>query len=233
MKAKINWFGLVGGIITLLVVLASLYIPWWQITVRAVGETIEGELVKAGFSSLNTNISILGENLTVPPLLWAANLTALLLLATSGAIMILYSLMPAKPYSKHLLGYAYKKPLFSVIFFTIPLVAIPLIVQTFLDVQIPVSGTATIALPTGLIGTGISIGFLVSTGFLWPFWLLIVGAGFCIAARIYHRKFTPSTTPPEVKPTDSAPAPASPQPAPPPPPPTPQPQETIEPSANN
>src|SRR3972149_10934736 len=179
MQAKINWFGLAGGIATIAVVIISVYIPWWQISV--------GELMNASFSPVNTNAGVFGTAMTIP-LLWAANLTGLLFLVSSGAVMIAYSLLPAKPYSKHLLGFAYKKPLFAVIFFVIPLIAFPLILQSILNVSIPLNGTSTIAIPMGFFGGGITISFLISAGFLWPFWLAMVAAGLCIAARVYQRK---------------------------------------------
>jgi hypothetical protein len=221
MNAKINWFGLAGGIVTLVVVIASLYIPWWQISV--------GEFAKGSVSPVNTNFEALGTGLTIP-LLWAINIIALLFLVTSGAVMLVYSVLPSKPYSKHLLGFAYKKPLFIVIFFIISLIAIPLILQAVLNISIPLNGTSTVAIPMGFL-EGMTVSFLISAGFLWTFWLAIVAAGLCIAARLYHRKvaFTP-----EVKTVDSAPAtpsPQSPSPEPPvPPAPTASPAPTTTPT---
>ena len=184
MSLKINWFGLAGGIVTLGVVVASLYVPWWQIAI--------GELGSVGVSPVFTNAALLGTALTMP-LLWALNITGLLLLIASGAIMMVYSLLPNKPYSKHLLGFAYKKPLFMVIFFIIPLIAVVLILQAALSANFPLNGTANIALPMSDFGVGITISFLVSAGFLWTFWLAVVAAGLCLAA--------------EPKPADSAPVP--------------------------
>lgn len=195
MSLKINWFGLAGGIVTLGVVVASLYVPWWQIAI--------GELGSVGVSPVFTNAALLGTALTMP-LLWALNITGLLLLIASGAIMMVYSLLPNKPYSKHLLGFAYKKPLFMVIFFIIPLIAVVLILQAALSVNFPLNGTANIALPMSDFGVGITISFLVSAGFLWTFWLAVVAAGLCLAARLYHGRVSYK---PEPKPADSAPVP--------------------------
>ena len=192
MLPKINWFGLAGGTATIIVVIVSLYVPWWQMSV--------GEMGTFGFSPVSTNAELFGTVVTMP-LIWALNLVGLLFLITSGAIMLVYSVLPAKPYSKHLLGFAYKKPLFTVIFFIIPLIAFPLILQSILNVSIPLNGTSTIAIPMGFFGGGITISFLISAGFLWPFWLAMVAAGLCIAARLYHRKVAFI---PEAKPADSA-----------------------------
>ena len=182
MNTKINWFGLAGGIATLVVVIASFYVPWWQISI--------GELAKASLSPVNTNFEVLETGLTVP-LIWAASIVSLLFLLTSGIVMLLYSVLPSKPYSKHLLGFAYKKPLFIVIFFIVPLIAVPLILQAILNIGIPINGASTIAIPTSLLGGEINVSFIVTAGFLWPFWLAIVAAGLCIAARIYHKRISP------------------------------------------
>ena len=194
MNVKINWFGLAGGGFTLVVVIASLYVPWWQISI--------GELAKANVSPVNTNfVFVLGADKPVSftvPLLWAVTIVGLLFLLTSGIVMLLYSILPSKSYSKHLLVFAYKKPLFTVIFFIIPLIAVPLILQAILKIAIPLNGTSTIAIPAGFLGGGVTVSFLISAGFLWPFYLGIVAAGLCIAARLYHKRIvppTPSTAP--------------------------------------
>jgi len=195
MIPKINWFALTGGIITIIVVIASLYIPWWQISV--------GELGSFGFSAVNTNAELLKTALTIP-IIWALNLTSLLLLITSGALLVVYSLLPTKPYSKHLLGYAYKKPLYAVIFFIISLIAISLIAQTILNVNIPLNGTSTVALPMGALGVGITVSFLSSAGFQWTFWLAITAAALCIAARLYHRNAASTPNVKSVEPTTAS-----------------------------
>ena len=125
--------------------------------------------------------------------------------------MIAYSLLPAKPYSKHLLGFAYKKPLFAVIFFVIPLIAVSLLLQSLVGIGIPLNGTSNIAIPIGLMGAGITISFLVTAGFLWPFWLAAVAAGLCLAARIYHKRLTATKeTTPQPPSTESASPPPAP-----------------------
>ena len=179
MLPRINWFGLVGAIITLMVVTASLYVPWWQISI--------GELGTLGFSPVRSGTEILGTTLTIP-LVWTLNMVGLLLLITSGAIMFVYSLLPAKSYSKHLLNFAYKKPFYTIVFFVIILIATPLILQAIMNISIPITGTSKMSIPADFLGGGTSIDVLVSAGFLWTFWLAIVAAALCIAAKIYHRK---------------------------------------------
>src|SRR3989304_2541056 len=110
---KINWFGLAGGITTIVVIITSMVYPWWQLTIG------EG-LIQANASPVNTNFGFLGTAFTVP-FIWALNIVSLLMLVASGVAMLVYSVFPAKPFSKHLLGFGYKKPLFTLLFFVIGL----------------------------------------------------------------------------------------------------------------
>ncbi len=174
---------------TIVIVAVSYFMPWWFISadVNSASVSIEG-LLRAGLSPLNTNISLIGTSLTIP-LLMALNIVGLLSLLLSGIVMVVYSVIPTRPYSKHLLGFAYKKPLILVVLFVISLVAITSLVQAFAGFGIPLSSSGTLSLPTS-VSVGNSMDILVSTGFLLPFWLTIVAAGLCIGARIYHKRFT-------------------------------------------
>jgi NADH:ubiquinone oxidoreductase subunit 6 (subunit J) len=195
MQAKINWFGLAGGVTTIVVIIVSLFSPWWQLTV---GEN----LAKANVSPLNTNFDLLGTTFTIP-LIWALNVVSILSLVASGIVMIVYSIAPTKSYSKHLLGFAYKKPLFTLLFFVAVLFALTLLIQAILHFNVPLAGSTTSTLPTQFTeGTTISV--LLSAEFQWPFWLAAVAAGLCIAARIYHKRIT-TTQKPATTPTTTAP----------------------------
>jgi hypothetical protein len=95
--AKINWFGLAGGALTLLVIAVSLVYPWWQLTVG-------DNLIKINASPVNTNFGFLGTGFTIP-FIWALNIIGLLSLLLSGIAMIIYSVMPAKSFAKPLLDF--------------------------------------------------------------------------------------------------------------------------------
>jgi hypothetical protein len=179
-QLRINWVGLAGGVTTIVVVIVSLFYPWWQLTVG-------DNLIKANVSPLNTNFDVLGTSFTMP-LIWALNVTSLLTLIVSAIAMLIYALAPAKSYSKQLLDFAYKKPIFMLLSFVIILVALTLLLQVILNFNFPLVGTATSTLPISFI-QGTTIAVLISTGFQWPFWLAAVASGLCIAARIYHKKF--------------------------------------------
>jgi len=190
---KVNWFGLAGGIMLLVIVLLALVYasPWWQ------ASAAQG-VVQADFSPLSYSISILGESVKIP-LFWFLNLTSLLFLASSAIAIIVYSLLPDKSYSKHLLGFAYLKPLIILIVFVVVLfVATYLatfLANMFVAGSIPLMGSASFNINADEMTMEIPI----TTGFTWVFVLAIVAAVLCVVARFYHRKIVqaPATIPPQ------------------------------------
>ena len=184
MNGKINWVGVAGGIATLLLIVVSLFVPWWRFTV---GKATVGNpaFAEANFSPVNLNFSILGNSLSIP-LIWALNMAALLSLASGGIIMLIYSVKPDKPYSKKLLGFSYNKPLFAVVLFVVELVALALLAKSLAGFNVPLMGSGNIQLPQ--MAQGVSISVSVLAAFEWPFYFAIVVAGLCVAARLYHRK---------------------------------------------
>ena len=177
--AKINWFGLAGGALTILVIVVSLFYPWWQLTV---GE----DLIKINASPVNTNFGFLDTSFTIP-FIWALNVIGLLTLLLSGVAMLIYSVLPAKSFAKPLLDFGYKKPLFTFLFFVIGLLVVTVILQSVLSINVPLMGTTTSTISVPFM-SGITLSLLMSAGFQWSFWLAAVAAGLCIAARLYHKK---------------------------------------------
>jgi hypothetical protein len=176
---KFNWFALAGGVTTILVIAVSLVYPWWQLTVG-------DDLMTVKASPVNMNLGFLDTSFTIP-FIWALNMVSILSLLASGIAMLIYSIIPRKSYSKHLLGFGYKKPLYTVLFFVIGLVATTVICQAVLSLNIPLMGSTTSTLPIPFV-SGITLTVLLSAGFQWSFWLAIVAAGLCLAARLYHGK---------------------------------------------
>jgi hypothetical protein len=175
---RINWFGLIAGILTLLVIVLSVYMPWW---VLSVGDN----LFKINASPIYTNFGLLGDSFTIPILL-ALNISSILLFTAAGIIMLIYSFVPTKPYAIHLLNFSYKKPLWAIIGFIVALLT-PVGIAAFLGVNIPLMGTSTISLPESLtFGMGINFKVFVTGGFLLPFWLAVSAAVLCIGAKLYH-----------------------------------------------
>ncbi len=53
---KINWFSLVGGILTLALVAASLFVPWWRLTAGQDIVVVDTSPVATGFSLLGKTV---------------------------------------------------------------------------------------------------------------------------------------------------------------------------------
>jgi hypothetical protein len=179
-QRNLNWFGLAGGTLTIILVIVSLFVPWWQFQV---GTPV---LFEAKVSPLNTTFGGLGDAFSIP-LILALNLASVISLAASGVIMIIYSILPTKPYSMKLLGFSYRKPLYSVVFFVVSLFALSLIINSVLGFSIPLMGSANIQLSQAL-PQGAAVRMLVNADFLWPFWLSVAVAALCLVARVYHKK---------------------------------------------
>jgi hypothetical protein len=180
-KNRINWLGLAGGVTTIVVIIVSFFYPWWRFSAW-------NDRIVINVSPVNTNFNFLGTTFTIP-LIFALNIVSLLTLTASGISMLIYSVMPTKTYSKHLLGFAYKKPLFSLVFSVVVLFVITLIIQALFGFNVPLVGSSTATLPQNMT-LGVTIAVVISAGFQWPFWLAAVAAGLCIAARLYHRRIT-------------------------------------------
>jgi len=184
LQKKINWFGLAGGIAVITLIAISMFLPWWELTVG-------DDLVTANVSPLNTNFNFVGDSFTIP-LIMALNIASIISLSAGGIVMLVYSVKPEKSYSKRLLGFAYKKPLYSVLLFVIGLLLITILVKSQFSLDVPLSGSITSTLPT-VMTQGVTISVLMNAGFQWPFILATIAAGFCVIARVYHKKYFQST----------------------------------------
>jgi hypothetical protein len=179
MQSKINYFGLAGGIATIVLVAVSVFVPWW---VLSVGQG----LVKANVSPVYTDFNIVGNAFTVP-LLLAMNVASVLFMTAGGVAILAYSVLPSKSYAKRLLGFGYSKPLFSLVVFVVLLVALQQILRMTVNLNVPLFGSATSVLPQS-ITSGTTVTLLMQAEFQWPFYLAIASAGLCLAARFYHKK---------------------------------------------
>jgi hypothetical protein len=183
MGLKINWFGFAGGISLIVLIIVSVFVPWWQLTVG-------DDLVTANASPLNTNFNFIGDSLTIP-LIMALNITSVISLTAAGIVMLIYSVKPLKPYSKKLLGFAYKKPLYSVLLFVIGLILIIIIAGSVFGLDVSLFGSQISTLPADLT-QGVTISVSMTAEFQWPLLFALVTAGLFIAARFYHKKILPT-----------------------------------------
>ncbi len=170
-----------------MLVLVSVFVPWWQLTVG-------NNFVSVYASPIVTNFGFYGAQFTLP-LLWAWNLSNILLFTAGGIIMLIYSVFPTKSYSKDLLCFSYKKPLYGLISFVVGL-AVVVLGAGFFDLGIPLVGSANVdfSLPS-FIPLSASISSTVTAMFLFPFYLAIAAVALCIAARVYHGRLTNAVQP--------------------------------------
>jgi hypothetical protein len=181
MMQKINFIGLAAGISSLLLIVISYFVPWWQFTASSPANA------QVNFSPVNFNISHAGASVAIP-LVLALNIACLLTLLAGGIVLTIYALKPTESYSKQLLGFGYKKPIYTLVAFIAIVIAVPIVLQAIIGISIPISGSAIIS-PNGSNQSA-----SVSTLINWPFYLAIVVAGLCVAARFYHRNINKPIT---------------------------------------
>ena len=188
MTRKINYIALAAGILTLALIAISLFVPWWQFTVG------DPAIAQVNLSPVTYNLALFGTILTMP-LVYALTLGSMLTLIAGGVIMLVYAVYPNKSYSKQLLGFGYKKPLYAVILFGVALLALYFSATYLGGMNVPLSGSATMGLPKAVGDIGVGVQVKVNSSLNWPFYLAIVVAALCIAARLYHKKIeeTPAT----------------------------------------
>jgi hypothetical protein len=136
----------------------------------------------------------------VIPILFAINIAIIALFTASGVIFIIYSIKPTKTYSKHLLSYGWKRPLYTIIGFIVTIVVILYVVPSIINSMghtsmvpvplVPLIGSSLIQLPSGMFGNSnsIQIGITVITTFEYTFYLAVAATVLGIVARIYHRR---------------------------------------------
>jgi len=182
---KINWLGLACSITAAtLVALSVLYAaPWWQV---AIGDGV-GE---AQISPLDYKANLAGASIEIP-IIWFLNLAGKLTMIACAVAMFTYSVATQKPFSKKLLGFAYKKPLIILVLFAVLLVGSIYVVGDFFGINVPLMGTTTLSLSA----RGATVNVPISTSLTWVFWLAVATAVLTIAAKVYDWKVlkAPST----------------------------------------
>ena len=181
MRNKINFIALAAGISSLILIVTSFFVPWWQFSAGSPAS------VQVNFSPVNFNVSHSGSSVAIP-LILALNIACLLTLLAGAITLTIYSLKPTQPYSKQLLGFGYKKPIYTLAAFIAILIAVPILMQVLIGISIPINGSAVIS-PNGSNQSA-----SVSTLINWPFYFAIVVTGLCIAARFYHKNLNKPIT---------------------------------------
>jgi hypothetical protein len=198
---SINWFALGGGTLTLVLTVASMFVPWWKVTVGQTFATI-------GISPVSLSTNIMGYNVVLP-IVMVISWMFIVLLVSAGIVLIIYSIMPTKPYSKRLLSFAYKKPLGTLIAFIVLMLLVTntgtiigmMVGSSNLsgaDLDVPWLGAKTLTLPSSMT-QGTIRGIAISAELEWTFWLAVSVAALCVAARLYHKKLDILTTEDNIK----------------------------------
>jgi hypothetical protein len=185
LQSRINWFGLGGAAATLVLIVVSMLVPWWQLRV---GDA----LIAANVSPMYTNFDLMGNSFTLPALL-AVNLSCILLSLVGGILMLIYSIRPTKPYAKTLLNFSFLTPLFFIVIFVIALLALTFLIQMMFSLSFPLVGAANVQLPSNT-AQGVNVSVQLTAEFLWPFYLAVASAVLCFGARIYHKRILPPTS---------------------------------------
>jgi|WetSurMetagenome_2_1015567.scaffolds.fasta_scaffold44560_2 hypothetical protein len=184
---QFNILALTASILTFVLIAASVFVPWWQLIVG------NPAIATVNFSPVNFNFALFNTLLTVP-IIWALNLACLLMLLAGGIGLLVYSIKPTKSYSKTVLGFGYKKPLYAFILFIFELLILYFSASMFTGASFPLVGSSAVVLPSALIPGGISISIDVSAAFGWTFYLSIVVVVLCLAVRVFHKRITDSLT---------------------------------------
>ena len=191
---RLNWFALAAGVLMLVVVALSIFTPWWKLQIGS-----GTAFVAVNANPFYTNFSVLKLNFAIP-ILFAINIAVIALFTASGVIFIIYSIKPTKSYSKHLLSYGWKRPLYTIIGFIVTLMVILYVVPSIINaiahssmIPVPIAplmGSSVIHLTSGIFGNSnsIQIGITVVTAFEYTFYLGLAATVLGIMARIYHRR---------------------------------------------
>lgn len=178
---RTNYVALAAGVLSLLLVALSWLVPWWQLVVG------NPAIATVNFSPVNFNFSLFNTLMTIP-IIWALNIASLLTLLAGGVALLVYAVMPPKSYSKQILGFGYKKPLYALILFIVELLVLYFSASTISGVSFPLMGSGALSLPASIAPGGVSVSVAVSTAFGWTFYFAIVVVAMCVAARFYHVK---------------------------------------------
>jgi hypothetical protein len=180
-QRQINYVALVAGILTLVLVAVSVFVPWWQFTVG------DPAIAEMSLSPVTYNMALFGSILTMP-LVYALMLGSMLTLIAGGIIMLVYAVFPAKSYSKQLLGFGWKKPFYAIALFLAALLSLYFSASFLGGIDFPLNGAGTMSLPEAIGDVGVGVSVKVHSSLNWPFYFGIIVAVLCIVARIYHRK---------------------------------------------
>jgi len=163
-------------------VASSFYTPWWRL--------------QAGPATVNADpffasITVLGVDCTAP-LMLALNVGTLSSYMVGGAALIICALRPMEGYSRHLLAFGWKRPVYTLAGFTVALAAVRCIVPLVAakygcpSLAFPLVGSSAVQLPSGPFKASITVEATAS--FTHSFLLGAAAAALSVLSRIRCRK---------------------------------------------
>ena len=177
----INWFGLVQGI--LMVLLAILAPPWWELDAGA------GALT-AAISPFNVEISALRAPIYIPLVQYVC-LGARLAVLIAGALLVIGSLFTKRWWSRRLVRFGATKLFWMVAMLIIMLVLTTFVANYLLPRTLPgfslpyISGSTTAI----ILVYGVTAILPIVLRLTDAFWVAVLAAALGVATRIYHRRF--------------------------------------------
>jgi len=187
---KRNWFALITSVLMFATVVSSQFSPWWK-------AQIGSDLVTVNADPFFTSFNILGASYIIP-IIFALNVGTAALFIASGIALIVYTVKPAEKYSKHLLSFGWKRPLYVAIGFIATLASLLYITPTAINAMahnivtptpiVPLIGSSTIQLSSNILNIPVQITITTTATFTYSFFLGMVTAALSIAARIHHHR---------------------------------------------
>ncbi|MCW4010419.1 MAG: hypothetical protein NWF05_07340 [Candidatus Bathyarchaeota archaeon] len=183
MQARYNPIALAAGICAIILIVVSILVPWWTLTLGSPA------VFTTGLSPVKFSMDILGDAITIP-IIVGLNAASIALLALGATTMIIYGIRPLKPYSKRLMSYGYTMPLFAIVLFIAEIAAVIGAASAIGSFSIPVMGSTTLQLP---YSENVSVSIEAATAFQWTFIFAIVTAALALSTRLYHRRIATAT----------------------------------------
>jgi len=189
----VNWFGLVAGVLMLVLPFLG---PWWSATVGT-------GAMDLALSPFDYRISLLEQPISstlVGYFLFAAKLSVMI----GGAFMIAGSLGGKRWWGRRLVRFGAMKVFWMVIGLISFLLLLAFFMNSILpnlisgmveggEIQFNVPYVAGATTSTIQMGEAATVTAPITASLTEIFWVAVLAAALGVAARIYHRRFTPST----------------------------------------
>ncbi len=187
---RINWIGLIAGILMILLTFQG---AWWK---AVLGEGV----LKVALSPFHYDITLIGQSLT-SPLVSYLILAAKISVIIGGGFLLLGSVGAKRWWGKKLVNWGAMKVFWMVLFLIIVLIIGAFLTNNYLASLLSGmigAGTIQVELPY-LIGTGhatiqaegaITVSGPINVVLTRSFWMAVLTAGLGLGAKIYHKKMT-------------------------------------------